>query len=315
MNVIDNLCKKYEKDQKEEFIKQILEINVDEYITSSLIRACQKKYKKTALRLIDCKEINIGKADYDNETALIWACYNNLPHVSLKLISTGKANPEFKNGRYNSLTSAMGNINIMKNVIIKLIETNKMYINSSFYEIPLLYTMCIKKHEDIALKLLEYGADPSISYNSKTIFEIAHDFQLNKLYDQFQHSKYIENINTIIVEKQKRIGDCDCEKCEKTDTTAILEKGETLLIKSCRLGKKKMALKILKFKKINNLDYTDSLGNTALIWACKNNYSKIVNALLDHNVRTSIVNNDGYSAIDWLYDNNIDNNKQVSITI
>jgi hypothetical protein len=58
-------------------------------MTLSLLNACRYKDKELANEILkskDCNVSNFGNVGKNGNTALIWACKNNLDKVSLKIL-------------------------------------------------------------------------------------------------------------------------------------------------------------------------------------------------------------------------------------
>jgi ankyrin repeat protein len=56
-----------------------------------------KEMEEVVFALLNTGEVDPGYIEYNDSTPLLAACMNNLPEIALKLIETGKSNPEYVN--------------------------------------------------------------------------------------------------------------------------------------------------------------------------------------------------------------------------
>jgi len=86
---------------------------------------------------------------------------------------------------------------------------------------------------------------------------------------------------------------------ERADLTGKNEKGDTILIVTCKTKQSECALKILTRVSDINLNVIDNGGNTALIWAAALGLTNVVEELIRNNARLNIYNKEGYTALTY----------------
>jgi len=120
--------------------------------------------------LIELKDF-INVIDNNGDTPLIWACYNELESIALKLIEKGAdVNAINKNGDTSLLWAVRNNL---ESVTLKLIEKGAdINVKNKDGKTPLILAI-LHQRESIALKLIEKGADVNAidKYNNTPLIQ------------------------------------------------------------------------------------------------------------------------------------------------
>ena len=124
---------------------------------TALLYACANNMHNVAMTLIETGQSNPGHISNHDDTALIQACRNRMREVALKLIGTGQSKPNhIKDGNVTALIYAC--LNSLSDVSLELIKTgqsNPGHINKDG-DTSLIWA-CQRGLTDVALILIKTG--------------------------------------------------------------------------------------------------------------------------------------------------------------
>lgn len=143
-------------------IDQVNDVDLGMYGDSLLIAACRYIYNDVALKLIE-KGADVNFINNDHSTALIWSAYNNMHNVTNALIEESAELDVFDLDDDNALMISCGDNGIISS--------------------------------DIAIKLLDYGADFNIKNSRGTT--AANLIELNKITKVKDHLRFLHLKNIL----------------------------------------------------------------------------------------------------------------------
>ncbi len=125
---------------------------------TSLLVACAKKMETLVELILDEGESHgypERVEEQTHETALTWCCHNKMERLAIKILKTGRANPEqiTAAGSTAFCIAAMNRMREFLELIIEVCPARAGFIENS-YETPLLYIVSYIELEDIVLRLL-----------------------------------------------------------------------------------------------------------------------------------------------------------------
>lgn len=238
------------------------------------------------------KECNIGQIGV-GETALIFACKNELESVALKILDNweeckiGHVSKSYdvklqeyykENGTALMYACMYG----LETVALKILEHPKecnMGYNSEDCNTALIYA-CENGLETVALKILEYPDECNIGYVGRNGIST---FMCSCIHN-------LENVALKFLE---------CNETIDINIGNISNNGYTALMFACMYDLETVALKILDYgEKCKISHYEKAKGYTALMFACIHNLENVVYKILENSKECNI---EHVSQINYIY--------------
>lgn len=238
---------------------------------SALSVAITQQLDKVVDLLISVSDLTLGLPDLEKWTPLMHLCQNKKTKLALKLINTGKSNPDAI-GTNNSTAITIASNKGIDDVTSLLIEITNLTLGhpDQKKQTPLII-LCQQEKSELALKLIETGKSNPDAIDTGTLSAIQ-----------------LASINNLDLVTSRLI--------EIADLTLGYQnyKKLTPLIALCTNNKADLAIKLIETGKSNPDAVTDR-GFTALMIACNSKLVNVANKLLD----TGITNIDQVNYDNW----------------
>lgn len=260
---------------------------IDKKQRTLLISACINELYDIAQIFVNRCELDC--IDCNNNTALLYACYNKNQELALNILDSGPCRIDHENSDgFNAFLLSCQNR--MERVAIKIFNMDKKYIGN---ESIALLIACEYNLEKLALTMLNsINIDElSVDSNDNTPLMLAcknrmEKFALAILDSGKSNPNYVnsENNCALLIATSLRLTKISMRLLDVSNLSVdIIDNNDnTMLIYACKNNMEAIALKILdKLPKLQNINTVDQDGITAIIYAKNNNMTAVVDKIID----------------------------------
>ncbi len=269
---------------------------VDKKSNNALILCCERKLSDLALKILEKDRFGLyNHINSEGANALIIACNNRLEEVTIALLKKSDIDYNFVYDRCH-IFILVCNIGT-EQVIDEFLKKPDLKYNSICEKTGknALLMCCHRKNENTAKKLITF-ADMDINHidnegNNAFYYACRQNMVdvatmmlgISRIPIDYNNAKKNNVGHTPLIEVcKKRCSDLAMQILNKPDTdiwSHTLSHKTTAFIMACKYGMIDVVKKMLEMKVDYN--HVNALGNTALIYACKNKHSLIALLLLE----------------------------------